>query len=506
MKIVYNRRFQEEESYDSAFISHLEDIGYEVDSVESNELSSYDFSEVGLLIVGAPGTGWVANHPEEALLADLEIPIMSMCRGTSRNAFNMATATGTTASVSTFTVVDTNHPITEGLSGSITIGSAQTVQRISSLTAETNLIMEVITDGAGIAEIIPTINGDDYPRIHFGYHHATELNSDGWDIFDRVIEYLLPWENLSGSYISAPVDLSLYGESNPPLKTKWMEHVPEDSEVTVEVAITGKSGGTPIEPIEEDWEPHENGSLITNLPPNLTDKYLWIRVILERISMEIESPSVDWMVVYDSSESSRAAVRIEFYNEHRVIDSSGTTVFTGITEAAHLPYSVFVLPLEDPYGFVYLTEGTILTDESKEVTIIIYGAFIEYAYTGTLATTSVEVDYGTPEHIITHSLLDDNVPVFGTQEEEDIASISWSIPGYDAQTEGTYQALGELTLPPGWVGTPEDVEALVIVLEQILPPPAPPSTGLYNVWTKKKNKWVRAKKVSVKKRSKWVPF
>lgn len=274
--IVYNQRYSTLQSYDTAWIGHLEDMGFTVDSLESSELEAYDYSAVKLVIVGAPGSNWIANHPQESFLAGLEVPIISMCRGTSRNAFLMSTSSGA-ANVSAFTVVDSTHDITDGLSGSTTIGTSRSTHTLWGLTASTNLIMHHGTaDRAGLAEITATINGEDYLRIHWGYHNGEDLNSDGWDIFERTLEYL---DVSAVSYKPSGYRISdglLLSEPGQPIRIRWSSITPESTSVKVETAIS-ESGSV----VGENWEEQTNGELITNLPEDLEGKYLWFKITLE---------------------------------------------------------------------------------------------------------------------------------------------------------------------------------------------------------------------------------
>jgi hypothetical protein len=74
----------------------------------------------------------------------------------------------------------------------------------------------------------------------------------------------------------------------------------------------------------------------------------------------------------------------------------------------------------------------------------------------------VEVAFGTSIDGALAALAE-SIGVIGTKGETGVATISWSIDGYDGNVAGDYTATGVLTLPAGWVGDPDDVTAKVTV-------------------------------------------
>ena len=187
-KVVYQQRHSPTESYDTAIINLLENNGVAVEVI-INDVSNYDFSDVDLLICGAPGTDFLAN-PSSNFISSLDIPIISLCRRTSRETLGMADNSGI-PSLSFFRVVDNTHPVMQALgweSGSYTIGGYVGSHRISTLTPGTNLIMDNgETDMAGLAERIE----NDKSKIHFGYHRFDVGNDNLFNLFRQTLIYLI---------------------------------------------------------------------------------------------------------------------------------------------------------------------------------------------------------------------------------------------------------------------------------------------------------------------------
>ena len=81
-KAVYSQRSTTEASYDVAVKQFLTDNGVDF-VVETGDVAGIDYSDIDLLIIGAPGTGYTA-HPSGNSLAGLPVNIISMCRYTTR--------------------------------------------------------------------------------------------------------------------------------------------------------------------------------------------------------------------------------------------------------------------------------------------------------------------------------------------------------------------------------------------------------------------------------------
>jgi len=114
-------------------------------------------------------------------------------------------------------------------------------------------------------------------------------------------------------------------------------------------------------------------------------------------------------------------------------------------------------------GVLTLPDGWSGSAPNVTATVTVQGIIPPaYASTNDLEVTSVSVDNGTSEADAI-ALLDATVGVVGTKGENGIASIAWSIAGYNETTAGDYTATGVLTLPEGWTGSAPDVTADVTV-------------------------------------------
>ena len=164
-----------------------------------------------------------------------------------------------------------------------------------------------------------------------------------------------PFEG-SGNRISPPTNLNAYGITEPDLRIKWREVIPAGATLTVETAITDSDT---VNPSEGDWAAQTSGELISNLPADLTGKYLYTRV--KMTSVGIVTPELEWLVVWDDDGSNApyAAARIDFNSEIQAVPASGEAVFSGVAAAADQPYSVYVTQLNTPHNYSYETAGTV---------------------------------------------------------------------------------------------------------------------------------------------------
>ena len=91
-KAVYAQRSTTEDNYDAAIKQFLTDNGVDF-VVETGDVAGIDYSDIDLLIIGAPGTGFTA-HTSANSLDGLPVNIISMCRHTTRNALSGGSASG----------------------------------------------------------------------------------------------------------------------------------------------------------------------------------------------------------------------------------------------------------------------------------------------------------------------------------------------------------------------------------------------------------------------------
>jgi hypothetical protein len=145
----------------------------------------------------------------------------------------------------------------------------------------------------------------------------------------------------SGTLVSPAYDVSAYGATEPDLKIAWKGNVPENTSVTIE---TGTSDSDSVDPAT--WYEQTNHSSITDLPADLTGKYLYYRVTLATTDTTA-TPTLDWVVVYDAADSPYAAARVDFNDEIKTVPGTGTVDFTGVPESSTLDYTVYTLTLSD---------------------------------------------------------------------------------------------------------------------------------------------------------------
>ncbi len=127
----------------------------------------------------------------------------------------------------------------------------------------------------------------------------------------------------AGDCLLTPLDLSSYGIDEFDLFIKWKA----GTAVVVESAVTDDDVNPPA---EQDWEEQTNGSLITNIPEgDVTGKYLWIRITLQRVYLGI-APEFDWFLVCDDADSPYAAARMEFREETKSVNELGEVPFSDV--------------------------------------------------------------------------------------------------------------------------------------------------------------------------------
>jgi len=150
----------------------------------------------------------------------------------------------------------------------------------------------------------------------------------------------------SGQRVSKPADLAGYSTPPPDLKIIWNALVPEGTSLLIE---TGCSDSDTVPPTE--WYPQTSGTSLTNLPADLTGKYLFYRATLETTA-SLNSPVLRWLVVYDAVNSSPAAARVSFSGQLLKANAAGQTVFSEIAPGTDLPYVAYVLAVaSDQYTY-----------------------------------------------------------------------------------------------------------------------------------------------------------
>ena len=221
------------------------------------------------------------------------------------------------------------------------------------------------------------------------YYSSSKYSGTLW----KSLNYYGPWGNqgtgsvalvVSGEYaapgnrVSTATDVGSYAATGPDLKIKWAETLPSGTSITIETG-TSDSDATP----PATWYEQTNGASITNLPADLTGKYLWYKASLATTD-DSKTPELEWVCIYDADDDPYAAVRIDFNDEIKDVDSSGTVDFTGVEVGNDQPYTAYILPLESPYwGEDFTEEGTVDVvdaDVTEYITLAIPEAIVTQHY------------------------------------------------------------------------------------------------------------------------------
>ena len=147
------------------------------------------------------------------------------------------------------------------------------------------------------------------------------FNVHGRDAHGNAID----WAS-EGFRISPPTDLSEYAETAPDLRIKWKATVPIGTTLIIETAVTDSDT---VNPAEEDWNVQTSGGLITDLPADLTGKYLYTRVKMDTEEIGV-SPGVIWLIVYDNDGSPNVALWVELNNSSWASDIFGKVEVEGL--------------------------------------------------------------------------------------------------------------------------------------------------------------------------------
>lgn len=185
----------------------------------------------------------------------------------------------------------------------------------------------------------------------------------------------------SGNKISSAVSVGSYGTSAPGLKIKWDATIPADTTLTIETGISDSNSTPP-----PTWYEQTNGSSITNLPADLTGKYLYYKASLATTDNAV-SPKLNWLVIYDGDDSPTAAARVDFNGEIKSVPSTGSVTFTSVEAGTDLPYTVYALALDwvDKFEKIH-PDGSADTvtvadaDVTETVNVVIPNALVTQQY------------------------------------------------------------------------------------------------------------------------------
>lgn len=191
--------------------------------------------------------------------------------------------------------------------------------------------------------------------------------------------------NSSGTYRSAPV--SIAGKDD--LKIKWEETVLAGTSLTVS---TGTSDSESVEPAA--WYEQTSGALITDLPADLTGKYLWYKVELATPFSGV-APSLNRLVVYENTSSPRNIVHVTFNGETKAASDSGYVTFTNAMVGETLSYVADLFSLEEATNYTSSeVGGSVAVSSSGSLGIIVFDIF-RMSVDADLPTVSCEGSFGT---------------------------------------------------------------------------------------------------------------
>lgn len=190
---------------------------------------------------------------------------------------------------------------------------------------------------------------------------STDNSNDGtisgasWVTASETIMELFEGFSATGNIVSGSASVSAYTTTEPDLKIAWQSTEPTDTSITIETG-TSDSDATP----PATWYGQTSGASITDLPADLTGKYLWYKATLETTDTDA-TPELEWVVIWDDADSPDAAVRVECDGEvSAAVPDTGTVDFTVLANDTHA-YTAYLLPL----GAEYTT-----TSESDSVTVV----------------------------------------------------------------------------------------------------------------------------------------
>ena len=186
LRVFFQHRYSSLEDYDRALIDFLEDMRAEVDYAD--EVPDITFEDYDILIIGAPGDSWVSNHPEESRIQAAQCHVISFCRGTSRNALNLASSS-TSSTVTDFILVNSHDHFTTEVGGDINCGPSLSTHTISDLSGDASLVYYRAgnTSSAGFAYRKPQ---EDQYYIHFGYHGIHQATDELKELLANTLIYL----------------------------------------------------------------------------------------------------------------------------------------------------------------------------------------------------------------------------------------------------------------------------------------------------------------------------
>jgi hypothetical protein len=173
-RVIYAQRNSTAQNYDTALIQSLQVRGWDV-RVMTGDLTLVDWTRMRRLVIGAPGTQSLI-HPNAAFLATLPLPIVSLCRATSRNEGIGIGSTSILATMSSMSRVLADDRATYA---TLTATSAQSQELVALNLDTVQIYSGSQPDRSGVAERI--IGG--HSRVHWGYHNLHQASAEMLEVF-----------------------------------------------------------------------------------------------------------------------------------------------------------------------------------------------------------------------------------------------------------------------------------------------------------------------------------
>ena len=173
-KAVYAQRSTTEAAYDAAIKQFLTDNGVDF-VVETGDVVGIDYSDVDLLIIGAPGTGYT-THTSGNSLADLPVNIISMCRSTTRNSLNASNGSGS------FSMDVANQVVDHGLMGDAPITADFTSASSQGCNTSGEDWYSLYDSNNSSYPAIHINDSGEYFRAHWAYYRFDLMSGESLDL------------------------------------------------------------------------------------------------------------------------------------------------------------------------------------------------------------------------------------------------------------------------------------------------------------------------------------
>lgn len=192
--VYFARRSSTVQPYEQAVADHFQARGFGFTFVAQGLVGTISPSPQDMLVVGAPGTEFVA-HPEAALLNGFACPVVSMCRHTSINALDMGSSSGAQTGATGMVIQEAFHPLLQALGyplgATVALGSSATGHRFNTMSAGTTRLAG-FSNATGSACLAVREGPGGFPRYHLGYYRGDLATPD----FFRLLRGMLNIEHI----------------------------------------------------------------------------------------------------------------------------------------------------------------------------------------------------------------------------------------------------------------------------------------------------------------------